>query len=590
MDDAAARAERLIEGLAVSRGVGIGRVVFFKDHSNHHMPSAIVESDIESEIDRFRSAVRDCVDQLNGLSLAKDSPEHVADILSIQLLILEQSSFAEKVETSIREKRNTAELAVKLVTADHVRQQSAVPDPHLREKRLDIEDVCRRMLSVLSGPLSADSSGYTGAVVAAYELRPSEIIELSRHKPAGIVTERGGWTSHSSILAREFMIPMVSGVTGVSRIIRASEHTIVDGESGTIVLSPSLGTLDRYAARSSGVGHFHQNADAIESSLTLDKVRIRIRANVDIPEAYHLAKQFGAEGIGLFRSESLIASPGSIPDEEEQFSAYRQIAEVAGDDRVRIRTFDIGLDRLRDSGLHSEINPSLGLRSIRLSFREQEHFRTQIRAILRASVDTKIDIVLPMVAGVSEVVRAKTIIDEERASLISRDVEVGDPRVGAMIEVPSGVFTASEIAREVDFLALGTNDLVQYLLAVDRDNDAVAEWYQTLHPAVMRAVSTVIGAARTASVPMLICGEMAGSPFYVPLLIGLGARELSMNVNSISQIRHLISGITSEKCAELGDIVLADATAETVEQHVREFYRQNWKDLFPTGFLDAKHR
>lgn len=592
MDDAAVKSERRIPALAVSRGIGIGRVVFYDDATRTVRGSVIESTQVEAEVERLDVAISFCTEQLKTLiSQDQTTPaDPLANILNLQLLILEQSSFVENVRNLIRNKSFNSEFAVRSVSDDYIRKQSAVADPHLREKRLDIEDVCSRVLTALDGNHDETRGSYTGAIVAARELRPSSVIELVKSRPAGVITERGGWTSHTSILAREFMIPMVSGVKNFKSVIREGDQVIVDGESGVAIIAPAHNTTAEYEQM--------QHEFAVESveigtesrSETLDGRRIVIRANVDIPEAYHLARQFGAEGIGLFRSESLISLPGSVPSEDEQFDAYRNMAEVAGEAGVRIRTYDVGLDQLKADTANNEINPSLGLRSIRLSLHEQSHFRTQIRAILRASTNKRIDLLLPMVSGVGEVIRAQEIIEEERRSLEEKSVEIGKPLIGAMIEVPSGVFVAREIAQRVDFMALGTNDLVQYLLAVDRDNDSVAEWYQTLHPAVLRAVKQVLDAAKSEEIPMLVCGEMAGSAFYVPLLIGLGATELSMNVNSISHIRHLISGITSEQTLQLVTGLEACETSDQIEAKLREYYAENWPQLFPHGLLDAKHR
>lgn len=587
----AAKVERLYKGLAVSRGVGVGRIVF------HGGPNVSGGSDgekgissIDSEISRFRSAVDKSAEQLRSLISANgNGSAPLADILTVQLLILEQSSFVENVESEIGSNGLNAEVAIAKVSERSSQKQALAADPHLREKRLDIEDVSKRLLGVLNGTNLGSGGKYSGSIVAAHELKPSEVIEISRHNPAGIITERGGWTSHSSILAREFMIPMVSGLRDLRHFLHDNDHAVVNGETGEVVVNPSSRTVNNYAGTARSAHVQSNDEDAVSETRTRDGVRVVIRANVDIPEAYQLARQKGAEGIGLFRSESLIPRPGSIPNEQEQLSAYREIGTAAGDQGVIIRTFDIGHDRLYAAGRTSEVNPSLGLRSIRLSLRHPGLFQQQIRAILQASADHKIDIVLPMIAGLSEVREASEIIKAERDDLIRTSVNCGDPRIGAMIEVPSGVFTAEDIAAEVDFLALGTNDLVQYLLAVDRDNDAVAEWYETLHPAVIKAIITVVSAAESNKIPILICGEMAGSPFYVPLLLAAGARELSMNINSISNIRRLISGITLMNSSDLLDVVDRCRTAKEVEDSLRQFYRSYWPDLFSPEFLAAHH-
>lgn len=590
MDDAAATSERRINALAVSHGIGIGRLVFFKEGSS---PLSRVETGSpETEVERLRLAAESCKAQLNHLIAAglSNPQPHVIDIFDLQLLILDQSSLLSKIEAHIRETGVDAESALKTVAGELVGRQSKVADQHLREKHIDIADVCNRLEASLQGSQPAADNIYAGAIVAACELRPSAMLELKKCDPAGIITERGGWTSHTSILARELMIPMVSGIGANSGTFSEGVEVIVDGKSGLVIFDPSQSTIKDYAAITVSNDTDADEPTTVSTSETLDGHRIAIRANVDIPEDYDLARRFGAEGIGLFRSESLIAHPGQIPSEGEQISAYRQIAEVAGDDGVRIRTFDIGIDHLRGNPTRTEVNPSLGLRSIRLSLHEQTHFRTQIRAILRASLNNKIDILLPMVSGVAELAGAIQMIDEERNWLAGHDVPFGTPRIGAMIEVPSGVMTSREITRKVDFMALGTNDLVQYLLAIDRDNESVAEWYQTLHPAVLRSIREVIDAGKDAGKPVLICGEMAGSPFYVPVLIGLGANELSMNINSISQIRRLISGMTLEKAVQLIAEIEGSETSEEIEGILRAFYTRHWAHLFPNGLLDAKHR
>ncbi len=593
MQQTATKPERRIPALAVSRGVGIGRVVFLQGEKRHFFRIDLEESQIDAEILRFRSAVTECTLQLNEIAShdPHDSNQPVASIFGVHLLIIEESSLVEKIESVIRDRGVNAEWSLKVVTDKYLAKQNSVADLHFREKYLDIEDVAERLMTALIGSPSMVQLTYSGAVVVARELRPSAILEINNSNPAALITERGGWTSHTSILAREFMLPMASGIRNLERTFSHGDCVIVDGVNGQVIIDPDTDTLAHYDKITAAYTVSNDLPDVIsEKATTLDGVEIAIRANVDIPEAYQLARHFGAEGIGLFRSESLITRPGKIPSEDEQILAYNQMAEIVGKAGVKIRTFDIGFDQLTGDGLSSELNPSLGLRSIRFSLQDSTYFRTQIRAIFRAAFKQSIDIVLPMISGVSEILQSRTIIDEERASLAREGIEIGSPKLGAMIEVPSGVFTAREIARRVDFLCLGTNDLVQYLLAVDRDNDSVADWYQTLHPAVIRAISEVISAAKSAGIPLLICGEMAGSAFYVPLLIGLGARELSMNVNSIHQIRRLISGISLSHLNELIERVKTCETADETETVLREHYLANWADLFPPGLLNSKHR
>ncbi|MEO6656011.1 MAG: phosphoenolpyruvate--protein phosphotransferase [Pyrinomonadaceae bacterium] len=577
----------------MSRGIGIGRIVFLYGEKRHFFRIDLNSAEIDAEISRLHTSVAESIRQLRLLATNSDfgPTQPVSSIFGVHLLIIEESSFIEKIAKVITHEKVNAEWALKIVTDQYLDRQISVADTQFREKYLDIEDVSDRLLHALVGSASLGQLTHSGAVIVARELQPSTIMELTRSKPVAFVTEHGGWTSHTSILAREFKLPMVTGVRDLENVFSNGDEVIVDGINGQVILSPEMETIKRFRAPiSENIVSSELPIELDEPARTLDGTHIVIQANVDIPEGYQLAKYFGAEGIGLFRSESLISRPGIIPSEDEQIAAYRQMAEVAGESGVKIRTFDVGIEQLGGDNHESESNPALGLRSIRLSLTDTTHFRSQIRAILRAAVGHKIDIVLPMVSGVSEVLRSKAIIAEERKRLENEQIPVGDPKLGAMIEVPSSVLTAHEIAGRVDFLCLGTNDLVQYLLAVDRDNDSVADWYQTLHPAVIRAISEVLATSKVSGIPVIVCGEMAGSPFYLPVLIGLGARELSMNVNSIQQIRHLISGITIMDTEALVDSIKTNETAAETEEMLREHYLSNWSHLFPADLLNSKHR
>lgn len=543
----------------------------------------------ENELLRFKTALDRSILRLREIAANNAPDQPVSSIFGVQLLILE-SSFAEKIQAFIKNEKANAEWAIRMISDHYIKQQESVVDVHLRDKYLDIKDVANRLLKELNGshPVTPTDAG---SVIVARDLSPSTIVELAKKKPAAIITEQGGWTSHSSILAREFELPMVSGVRNLEHFLSDGDRIIVDGINSEIILNPSDKTLaefekDGLPEKPSGI-LIPKNSD---SPKTADGQQFLILANIDKPESYEIAKNKGAQGIGLFRSESLIDQQGTVPLEDEQFSAYCRVADAAGTQGVKIRTFDVGIDRFGSDAHWVEQNPSLGLRAIRLSLADPVHFRTQIRALLRAAFGRRIDIILPMISGIDEIARSKTIIEAERSDLLASGFEIGDPKLGAMIETPSAVLTAFDIAKHVDFLCLGTNDLVQYLLAVDRDNDAVADWYQTLHPAVIRAIGEVIAAAEKACVPITACGEMSGSPFYAPVLLGLGAREFSMNPNSIAQVRKLLTGISLGDAAALAAEIRSLLTAEEVESHLREHYKTNWSALFPADFLNSRFR
>jgi phosphoenolpyruvate-protein phosphotransferase (PTS system enzyme I) len=569
------RIRRLV-GLGVSRGVGRGNVVFLHPGSKPLVRTELNECDIDHEISRFRAAVATAKRQLLDLARTPtDKDEHAAsDIFSVQVLILE-SSLTENTEKVIREKKINAEWALKRVLREYADRHATLPEGHIREKLLDIEDVANRIARVLRGGRSTIPIG-PHAVVVARELRPSSVMELAKHQPAGIITETGGWTSHMSIIARECHLPMVAGIRNVEQYLSTGDLVIVDGDAGEVRLDGDAADADRPKGKKPAI--FSSDGWPSRAGiLTADGVEVIVRANLESVKTYKAAKRLGAKGIGLYRSESLVSDHGHLPTEEEQFAAYAEIAAAVGEPGVAIRTFDIPEAQLSGREADCEANPALGLRAIRSGLAKPDLLRSQIRAILRASTEGRIDIILPMISNV-------------RQELLKGNAELAQPRIGVMVEVPSAVLSARQMAKHADFLCLGTNDLVQYLLAVDRDNVAVADWYQTLNPAVLSAIKLVLAAAEAASIPTITCGEMAGSPFYVPVLLGLGAREFSINTNSIRSVSRLLSAISVADSMALVKTLEASETAKENEHRLREYYLENWKDFFPPGIIDSRHR
>ncbi len=582
------RAELRIPATAVSRGIGIGHVVFHNGDKNSSYKTHLDLSQIDNELERLRLAVSRAVKDLTELT-AHQHVQSASGIFGVHLLILENSSFVADIESKINDSQVNAEWAIKTISEDLAGRQRSVSNGHLSEKHLDVKDVAERLMLCL-GNVAVSESRESGSVLVVGELMPSRLLELAKSDPVAIISEHGGWTSHTSILARELAIPLVTGIKNIEKLVFQDDEAIIDGINGQIIVNPTLETLEKFSILSGKQNIFSTFANGSSKHVkTLDGHEILIRANADMPSVYRVAERAGASGIGLYRSEIIFNQFQNFPSEAEQITAYRAIADAVGDAGVRIRTFDVGVGQLAGDARTIEPNPSLGLKSIRLSLTSSDYFRTQIRAILQASHERKVDIVLPMISGVSDILALRSIIEEERDKLTNAGNLVGNPAIGVMIEVPSAVMTASEIARNVDFICLGTNDLVQYMLAVDRDNEAVADWYQTLHPAVIRVIRDVISAGKKSDIPVTICGEIAGSAFYVPLLIGLGACELSMNVISIQQIRHLISGITSINTEQLVESIELCETAEEIESILRDHYQQNWSHLFPQGLLSAKY-
>jgi phosphotransferase system enzyme I (PtsI) len=574
----------------VSRGVAIGRIVCLYGENRQFYRTAVHADAIPKEIARFQTAHDLACRQLKKMS--GDSGERASSsssIFDVHRAILEDSSLKDKIVSTIKTEAVNAEWAVKLVTDEYIVKYRAIPDEHFRDRYIDVEDVADQLQTALGGGRRQIRLG-KDSIIAAKELRPSTLAEFSTETPRAVISENGGWTSHTFILARELDLPAVTGIRKLMRRVKTGDTVVVDGYAGQIILNPSPETVAKYQVEAARFDESHSDEILITggSIKTLDSREITIRANFDIPTRFHRAKRLGAQGIGLFRSEYLFNRFKGFPSEAEQTKAYREIAEYAGSDRARIRTFDLSVDQLIDHSSRREKNPALGLRAIRLGLAVPRQLRTQIRALLQAAHGQNIDIIVPMVSGVDEIRQVRSVIEREKTALSKRGVAIGEPRLGAMIEVPSAVFSIKQILEEADCLCLGTNDLVQYLLAVDRDNETVAGWFRTLHPSVLGALKMVIDAANTAGKPLVVCGEMAGSPFYVPILLGLGASELSMNVNSIVRVRKLITGIAHEETRELAALILECRTADDVEAAVEEFIQKRWSHLFPPDLLRSR--
>ncbi|MEO5859767.1 MAG: phosphoenolpyruvate--protein phosphotransferase [Pyrinomonadaceae bacterium] len=577
--------ETRLHARPVSRGVAVGKVLTLHGDNKQFYRTPIRLDQVDREVARYRTAHKAASRQLTRVGNSLEYSSHSAAIFDMHRAILEDSTLSDKIESVIATDKINAEWAVKLVTDEYISKYRAISDEHFRDRYIDVEDIADQLQTALGGkrhPIRIPR----GSIIAAKELRPSTIAELGSQHLGGIITESGGWTSHSFILARELEIPAVTGVRKLLRRVKTGDTVLLDGFDGTVFLNPEGSTVEaikasRRPARIASV----EPAPLNESTKTLDGREIKIRANFDIAASFHQARDLGARGIGLFRSEYLFNRFKGFPGEVEQIKAYREIGDYAGTDRARIRTFDLSLSQIVERSARRDKNPALGLRGIRLSLTHQKHFRTQVRALLQAAFERDIDVIIPMVSGVDEVRAVKAIVDEERDTLVKRGVPIGEPRLGAMIELPAAVFAINQLLQELDCICIGTNDLVQYTLGVDRDNESVANWFRSLHPSVLSALRLVIEAASEKDIPAVVCGEMAGSPFYVPILLGLGATELSMNVNSITRVRRVIMGVAYEEARELRDRVLECPTVEAVESTARRFVAERWGHLFDAESL-----
>ena len=579
--------ESRITARVVSRGAAIGQAVCLHGQKRQFYRIELATEQIAAESERLDFAVKAATQQLSNLASARNSelPDTLADIFDVHLLILKDSSLVANIARSIIDEKVNAEWAIKLVSEDYLNRYRAISDEHLREKSVDLEDVTERILNALSGDESFTKLP-KNAIIFASEIRPSTLMEFFHNRPQAMVTEHGGWTSHAFIMAREMGIPALAGVQNVLRRIKTGDPIAVDAFEGKLIIRPTDETKTKLLSKGeqSDISNLSESK-SVGTVKTRDNREMRIAANVDQPELCEQAVEMGTNGIGLLRSEYLFDCLHGLPDEETQFAAFQQVARIAGKNGIRIRTFDLGVDQIANATGEREKNPALGLKAIRLSLSIEKNFRIQLRSILRASHDANVQIVLPLISGVDEIRRTKKIIEDEYKLLTVNNILCGKPQVGAMIETPSAVLSISEILRHVDFICLGTNDLVQYLIAVDRDNESVADFYQTLHPAVIRSIKIVLDSAKAANIPATMCGEMAGSPFYTPLLIGLGAIDFSMNLHSIAGVHKLISGISYTETLELVKTIESAETASEIEDLLVIYYQTHWSHLFPTELM-----
>jgi phosphotransferase system enzyme I (PtsI) len=575
-----------IKGRAVSRGIGIGKAVCLFGTRKQFFRREISASEISIEVARFDAAAERAHEALNlDIATARTGAgERVSELLEGHLVILQDPGLQARIIKSISHDLMGCEWAIQHSFDQYADALTKTVDPHLREKSQDLEDVAERLFSELEGRSAPEELG-PGSVLVTSELRASTLLQLRDAALAGIVTEHGGWTSHSSILAREFGIPCVTGISHLFRHVESDTLIAVNGNNGEVYFNPRDPSLVRLQNSRIGNIKVSDRSEQLEaeSLQTLDGKPIVLRTNTTSIESYNLAKENGAEGIGLYRSEDLIGKYGRIPSEDEQTEEYRSIATATGQAGVRIRTFDIESER-------RQRNPALGLRAIRFGLQKPEFLIPQLRALLRASFDSNVKVVVPMVTDATEVHAVRQILAEQTRDLNKMGILTGTPEVGAMIEVPAAALLADQIAYSADFLCLGTNDLAQYVLAADRDNEMVSDWFRTLHPAMLRTVKGAIESCRTVGKPFIVCGEMAGSPFYVPVLIGMGADDLSAGPSSIEPVHRVAAGIAFEEAVELVRKIMKCTSADEVEEAVAEIAITKWLHLYPQGFFEQHGR
>jgi phosphotransferase system enzyme I (PtsI) len=547
-------------GFPVSRGVAIGRAVLVASSRVDVAHYFIDVAQTESEVQRLRSARDAVASELHGLqrSMPADAPPELSALLDVHLMLLHDEALTGATGTWVRERHYNAEWALSAQLEVLARQFDEMENDYLRERKADLEQVVEQLLRALAqqrGTASAngvnarDFAGEDPLVMVASDISPADMLQFKRSVFTGFVTDVGGRTSHTAIVARSLDIPAVVGAREASRIIRQDDWVVIDGDAGVVVIDPSPIVLEEYRFRQRQSGLEREKLTRLRHTpaVTLDGQRVELLANIELPGDTEAALEAGAVGVGLFRSEFLFMNrDGDLPGEDEQYEAYRAVVEAMHGLPVTIRTVDIGADKpLERMSVHElrhehALNPALGLRAIRWSLSEPSMFRQQLRAILRASAHGRVRLLVPMVAHASEVRGTFEALARAKQQLSDSGRVYTDVPIGAMIEVPAAALMAHAFLDEFDFLALGTNDLIQYTLAIDRADEAVAHLYDPWHPAVLELVARTIRVARARGKAVSVCGEMAGDPAFTEALLGMGLRSFSMHPAHIATIKQQI--------------------------------------------------
>jgi len=544
-----------LQGISVSKGIAIGRLYVVERGQVEVSESIITPRQVEAEIKRFRTALTEARRQLRAVKarIPPDTGTDVAAFIDTHLLMLEDSALTKAPLEIIAERRCNAEWALKIQRDAVVSVFEAMDDPYLRTRKDDIDHVVNRVQRLLLQRKRELSDGggdrpLAGRIVFGDDLTPADTVLMQHHGVAAFITEFGGPNSHTAILARSLGIPAVVGLHSARPYLRDDELVIVDGRQGVVLIDPTRQIERHYAELQRNIARHHLARRKLRKApvVSADGESIGLQANVELPTDISTAVEVGAEGVGLYRTEYLFMNRDDLPDEEEQFVTYMEVVKALRGAPVTIRTLDLGADKQVDGarpGAPNALNPALGLRAIRLCLREPALFRPQLRAILRASALGPVRMMIPMLSTMQELQQVRQILTEVRRELDLRG-EAFDPRMplGAMIEVPAAAVCADIFARHLDFLSIGTNDLIQYTIAIDRIDDEVTYLYDPLHPAVLRLVQNTIRAGQRAGVPVGMCGEMAGDARYTRLLLGLGLKEFSVHPNALLEVKQIING------------------------------------------------
>ncbi len=575
------------EGAGVSPGTAHGKVHVVRDDLDDVARYRIAPSQIPDEIGRFEAALIQTRMQILEMQqrIAESIGAKDAAIFDAHLLVVEDRTLIDEVLRKLETDLCNVEWVFQEVATHYAETLTKIDDPYLRERALDIQDVTKRVIRNLQGKAPKTFLGLSEPhILIAHNLTPSDTASMNRERVLGIATDLGSRTSHTAIMARSLNIPAIVGLHDITAKLETGQNVLLDGTDGLLIVDPTPETLAQYAEiesrRARVVARLRELRET--RSTTRDGRHIVLSANIELPEDVDAVKANGAEGIGLYRTEFLYLNRNTLPTEDEQYEIYRTVAARVRPDPLIIRTFDLGGDKLAPGtvDITDELNPFLGWRAIRFCLENIDIFKTQLRAILRASAAGNVKIMFPMISGSDELRRAIAVLAECKEELLSLKIDIGEKiEVGAMIEIPAAALSANVLARQVDFFSIGTNDLIQYTLAVDRVNERIAHLYEPTHPAILRLLKMVADAAHANNIWVGVCGEMAGDVALIPLLLGLGVDELSASATLVPRVKRAVQSLAIPECQELVEEVLKLNTPSEVLARCLELADKRYGDL-----------
>jgi len=587
MNEQNARQEIRFEGAGVSPGIARGQIHVVRDDFDDVARYRISPSQVTDEIGRFEAALIQTRMQILEMQqrIAESIGAKDAAIFDAHLLVVEDRTLIDEVLRKLETDLCNVEWVFQEVATTYAETLNKIDDPYLRERALDIQDVTKRVIRNLQGKAPKTFLGLSEPhILIAHNLTPSDTAAMNRERVLGLATDLGSRTSHTAIMARSLNIPAVVGLHDITERLESGQHVLLDGTNGFLIVDPTPETLKRYGEiESRRVKVVAQLKELRETtSTTRDGRHIVLSANIELPEDVDAVAANGAEGIGLYRTEFLYLIRSTLPTEDEQYETYRKVAERVRPDPLIIRTFDLGGDKLAPGtvDISDELNPFLGWRAIRFCLENIDIFKTQLRAILRASAVGNVKIMFPMISGLDELRGAISVLAECKEELCASKIDIGDKtEVGAMIEIPSAALSADVLAREIDFFSIGTNDLIQYALAVDRVNERIAHLYEPTHPAVIRLLKMIADAAHANDIWVGVCGEMAGDVALIPLLLGLGMDELSAGATLVPRVKRAVQSLAISECRELVEEALKLQTPSEILARCLELADKRYGDL-----------